>query len=237
MSEAGCYTTAMHRILIALMLAAGLQSCKKQDEFAAQNEQLEVYKREVAPTRSALRANPPSWLGTPPECPTEALPKQFVEGGFNLEDCANNKIDQCLERCKGSVVAACYSAALILQDEAIDGDRTLSTPLFARACKLGHASACTNWGSSLDTKDPNLQDCLRDTFGATCKAGKDPWGCTMYSYMLASEGLDDATLGTIRSYEPTACRYGEEDPACKAMRDLLKQAETPDDSFRDGGSQ
>lgn len=235
-----CYThSAMYRILIALSLVTtSLASCKKKkDEFAAQDVKLEVYQRDIAPARSALHESPPSWLGTPPACPANVLPKQFVEPGFSLEDCAGSKIDQCLEMCKNATVSACYSAALILQSESPESDRRLSTPLFARACQLGDASACTNWASAL-REDPSNQDCRRDTFEATCQRGQDPWGCTMYSYILANQGLDEANLRTIRGLSDTACRYGEEDPACQAMRDLLKQADRPAEAeaFRDGGA-
>jgi hypothetical protein len=228
----------MYRILIALSLVTtSLASCKKKkDEFAAQDVKLEVYQRDVAPTRSALDKSPPSWLGTPPACPANVLPKQFVEPGFSLEDCAGSKIEQCLEMCKNSAVSACYSAALILQAESPESDRRLSTPLFARACQLGDASACTNWASALDDEDQSSLDCRRDTFEATCKRGQDPWGCTMYSYILANQGLDEVNLRTIRSLSNTACRYGEDDPACQAMRDLLKQADAPVEAFRDGGA-
>ncbi len=57
-----CYThSAMYRILIALSLVTtSLASCKKKkDEFAAQDVKLEVYQRDVAPTRSALDKSPP----------------------------------------------------------------------------------------------------------------------------------------------------------------------------------
>ncbi len=228
----------MLRTLIALTFVAACQpSCKKdKDKFAEQSAELEVYQRDVAPMRAALSKTPPSWLDTAPACPAEALPAQFVESGFSLGDCAGSKINECLEECKQSIVAACYSAAIVLQAESPEGDRTLSTPLFARACQLGNASACTNWGSALDAKNPENQDCLLGTFQATCERGRDPWGCTMYSYMLASEGYDDATLSTIRSFEPTACRYGEEDPACQAIRDLLKEASVAETTFQDGGT-
>jgi hypothetical protein len=228
----------MYRILISLALVTtSIASCKeKKDEFATQEDKLEVYQRDVAPARTALGKSPPSWLATPPACPTKVLPKQFVEPGYSLEDCAGGRIDQCLEQCKNSMVSACYSAALILQAESPENDRTLSTPLFARACQLGDASACTNWASALDESDPKNEDCRRDTFEATCKRGQDPWGCTMYSYILANQGIDEATLSTIRSYVGTACRYGEDDPACKAMRDGLKQLEAAVLEFRDGGT-
>ncbi len=58
----------------------------------------------------------------------------------------------------------------------------------------------------------------------------------MYSYILANQGLDEVNLRTIRSLSNTACRYGEDDPACQAMRDLLKQADAPVEAFRDGGA-
>tara|TARA_R110002096_G_scaffold16898_8_gene57885 strand:- start:20946 stop:21635 length:690 start_codon:yes stop_codon:yes gene_type:complete len=228
----------MHKIFIALSLVTALlASCKdKKDEFAAQEVKLEVYKRDVAPKRRQLDKSPPSWLATPPACPLQVLPEQFVEPGFSLDECAGDKLEECLDRCKNSVVSACYSAALVLQSESPEDDKRLSTPLFARACQLGDASACTNWASTLDNSDPSQYTCLRDTFKATCQRGQDPWGCTMYSYALASQSMDETTLGTIRSLAGTACRFGEEDPACQAMRELLNRPDGPSQEFRDGGA-
>lgn len=228
----------MYRALIALSFASTtLVSCKsKEDKFAAAEAQLQLYQRDVVPKRTALNQSPPSWLTTPSGCPTEVMPERFLEPGFNLRDCTGNNIDQCLAMCKDSIASACYGAALVLQAENPTGDKKLSTPLFARACQLGDASGCTNWGSALDATDPNNQDCLRETYRATCERGQDPWGCTMYSYMIASQATVDATLVTINSYVGTSCRYGEDDPACQTMRDLLKQSKAMAEALRDGGT-
>lgn len=214
-------------IIPLLLLSCSFASCKKSEnaiDHGRQDEQLEVFRREAAPARSTLSQAPPSWLGALPSCPTSVLPKRFEEPEFSLEDCAGDKLAQCLLRCKASDASACYSAALLLQADTPVDDQPLSTPLFARACELGNASACTNWGATLDETDAGQRECLRNTYEATCRRGQDPWGCTMYARMLVDDGINESTLGAIQGFAPIACRYADDDPACQAMAEVLQVA-------------
>lgn len=218
-------TLALAFTTLALATTAGCQ--KKRDAFAEQDVALEVYKREAVPTRTAMLTAPPAWLETPQPCPTAVMPQAFVENDYDLDGCSGPGLDACLEQCKNMVAPACYASALILQSDGPStekSDNALSTGLFARACALGNASACTNWAASLEAPKTTNRACLRATFEATCERGRDAWGCTMFGYIVADENLDAALLVKLRGWLPTSCRYGADDPACQSMNALIADA-------------
>lgn len=224
-------------VAIAVPLAA---SCnKKRDAFAEQGVALEVYKREAAPKRTAMLQKPLVWLETAEGCPSTVMPQAFTESDYDLDGCSGPGLDACLEQCKNSVATACYASALILQSDEPNiekSDNALSTGLFARACTLGNASACTNWAASLEAPKTTNRACLRATFEATCERGRDAWGCTMFGYIVAEENLDAALLTKLHGWLPTSCRYGAEDPACQSMKALIADASAALNGASDAGA-
>jgi hypothetical protein len=151
-------------------------------------------------------------------CPADALPKAYTEDDFDLSTCAGAKIEACLQTCKGGNQSDCYSAAILLQQAEKPAQQTTATALYARACKLGSASACTNWGAGLN--EVGNEGCLLRTYKATCKAGRDPWGCSMYARALHLDDASELTAEIGRDLSRIACRLGADDPACVALKQM-----------------
>lgn len=224
----------MRTDLLALSLLSTL-ACKGSVDKGAgtsENAQLEVFRKETKPPQPRSR---PAWLKATPACPSKLLPKHYEEPNFSLEACAGELVDGCLAECQQGSASQCYASALTLQTETTDGDASVVIPLFARACELGNASACTNWAASFHDSAVESLDCLRNTFESACRLGQDPWACTMLGRMLVDDGADDSTVTTLQGLMPIACRHGEEDQACTAMRDVLKAAGKPSAADIDAG--
>ncbi len=234
----------MLRALVPLfaVFIASQGACKedgRSNAYEDQSERLVAYRHEAVPKRDALTTKQPKWLETPPACPSAWMPKRYIDLGFPLDTCSGDGFEACLAECEKREAGACYGIALILQedDEGPKAAASVATALFARSCKLGYASGCTNWGAAIkrdgDTS-PEQTRCLRQTFENACIAGQDPWGCTMYGYAVADEGLDQGTIDKLVQWSKTSCSE-EDDPACAAMRKLISDATAALARFPDAG--
>ena len=131
--------------------------------------------------------------------------------------------NKCLTKCKQGDPIACYSLALGIQDRAAEM-RDLYGALFARACRLGHASGCTNRGAGLSNADPSDPDaavCYIALYKASC-VGDDPWGCTMLGFELFEGNHIEQDYDEALKVMSKSCKFGEEDPACSTALSLEK---------------
>jgi TPR repeat protein len=92
----------------------------------------------------------------------------------------------CSKSCSAGDGDACLTLALKLQiserNQRHDGIET--TQLFARACKLGLAAACTNWGAGRLFGDEAADvPCLYRVFAAACDA-RETFGCSMMARIM-----------------------------------------------------
>lgn len=85
--------------------------------------------------------------------------------------------------------SACYNLATGLEKLNYWLD---AQTVYQQACRLGYASGCTNRAAGMlqqQIKQPqrNAQkmQCIARSFAKSCN-WRDPWGCSMYSQLLAS---------------------------------------------------
>lgn len=91
--------------------------------------------------------------------------------------------EPCRRKCERDDAEACFSLAVEAQQRAQAAE---SQALFERACVLGHAVACTNYGAGLRARDvADEQACATRIFERTCSAGELRWGCGMLGAALA----------------------------------------------------
>ena len=103
--------------------------------------------------------------------------------------------------------------------------RDLYEALFARACRLGHASGCTNRGAGLsyaDPSDPDAAVCYIALYQASCD-GDDPWGCTMLGLELFEGRHIEQDYDEAIKVMSKSCKFGEDDPACSAALALEQE--------------
>ncbi len=165
----------------------------------------------------------PAWLYKELEaCPADHPGFKTVNKGYSEGFCIDNE-DKCLKDCKQSDAIACYSLALGIQrrDEQMSD---LYEALFARACRLGHASGCTNRGAGLSHRDPSDPDaavCYIALYKAACLSD-DPWGCTMLGLKLFEGEHIEQDYDEAIKVMSKSCKFGEDDPACSAALALEK---------------
>ncbi|MGK7929654.1 MAG: sel1 repeat family protein [Spirulina sp.] len=163
----------------------------------------------------------PPWLFPISECPGDVMPASESRIQHSAKDCALNPED-CLQSCIAENGSACYGLALLFQERKIESQ--YSEALFLRACKLGIASGCTNRAAGMlnlerENNDSAALSCIARTFEKTCDR-KDPWGCTMYGFVL-SQGIGcDRDIEKALEVLPLACERDSRDPACQHARSL-----------------
>ncbi len=102
----------------------------------------------------------------------------------------------CRDACFKGDASSCYERAIQIEH----GDSSAKSQavfLFHRACKLGHASGCTNYAAHIwgDSGRAAELPCAQRIFEETCRA-KDTFGCGMLGRMLVDSGRpDDVTRG------------------------------------------
>ena len=73
---------------------------------------------------------------------------------------------------------------------------------------------------ALEENDESAFRCIADTFEKTC-ALEDPWGCTMYGFILMKGVGRRLDYEASFKYFDKACRYSEaRDPACTRAKEL-----------------
>jgi hypothetical protein len=219
-------TPTFYGLLFFFLVATA--SCKREREVRRNisSEELAGLQEGAQVKRAEIVSAWPGWLERPEGCPADAMPTQFQEHEVSLEACQGELIKTCLRKCEFFDAAACYGAALILESPDISVDR-VSPALFARACKFGSASGCTNWTAgmvvgSLDPDEPRYTACQERSFEISCTRGQDPWGCAMFAHALAEKGPSQADLTRIEKAAAVACRLGEDDPACKTGKGIVE---------------
>jgi TPR repeat protein len=167
----------------------------------------------------------PAWINETSACPAQIMQARPARATPNDEACYDTPTAACLARCESGSADACYWLGQGLQ-----GARALELAyesLYQRACKLGNASACTNRAASIlseGNKDPQATSCALSTFEKTC-AQDDPWGCTMLGmHLVRGIGTSPDPQRALQVMN-RSCRLGEDDPACKAAKDLRAQAQ------------
>jgi hypothetical protein len=218
----------MRRTLILLYLLA---ACSKSDppQVVAEpisDEELAGYQEGAEVKREQIVQTWPEWLEHPEGCPADHMPAKFVEHEVSPQRCQGELIKSCLKKCKFFDLAACYSAALILQSPERQVD-AVSPALFARACKYGSASGCTNWTAGLLVKSmkndsPEYTECQERSFELSCTRGQDPWGCAMFAHALAKKGPLQDDMPRIEKAAAVACLLGQSDPACQTAQGTLR---------------
>lgn len=165
----------------------------------------------------------PQWLFGEDICPFNIIPGFETKVEYLSEGCADDA-QICLDKCKENDGNACYSLALLVQDEK-GLEQDYSEALFLRACKLGVLSGCTNRAAhilNLQADDEKAVICAGNTFEKTCEK-KDPWGCTMFArilyYGLGRPKNSEKALRVMSQ----SCKNGDEDEACKAAKELTEE--------------
>jgi TPR repeat protein len=121
-------------------------------------------------------------------------------------------MDSCFAKCVEGSASHCFGLANNL--ESTELDPKYSERLFSLACSKGLVTACTNRASGIMRHNPENKACYVRSFELTCKK-EDPWGCTMYGFLLARGiGIDKNHELALKVLK-VGCTYGVEDPACK----------------------
>ena len=153
------------------------------------------------------------------ECPADVIPAQEVE--FQpMQPACEQRLTGCAEQCQARDGSACYALALAFQ--ASERDEETANVLFHQACALGITSGCTNLAAgmmSAGKPEGKVALCAVRTFDKAC-VRNDPWGCVMYARERITGEHLEADAEKARDALAKACRYGEEDPACQAAREL-----------------
>jgi len=106
--------------------------------------------------------------------------------GARRKDCTAENLE-CRDACMAGDADACLGRAYqIEREESESGEAAV---LYNRACQLGLAVACTNYGATLwiDASSADAIDCSRRIFEKTCSA-KERFGCGMLGRMLVEHG-------------------------------------------------
>jgi len=155
--------------------------------------------------------------------------------GWTLHpECTPDSV-RCRQACTTGDAHSCVALALEI-DRTKDAHE--AQDLYERACRLGLATGCTNWGAHVWTHCKNVSStCLARVFDKTCKSG-DPWGCGMVARLLVENSKSplDHARGIIMLEQacdeaPITCRmlaryvekgnFGSPDPAW--VEDLMIQ--------------
>jgi TPR repeat protein len=151
----------------------------------------------------------------PAGCPIDKAAALVRE--VEIPDCGADAA-WCTSECTRGSAAACFGYAALIQDS----QKQQATNLFARACELGLAIACTNYAAGLWTDGANDADtaCARRTFDKACQV-KEPFACGMLGKMAIAGATDDAGRAAARAQLQKTCdQLGG--PPCKMLADYLK---------------
>jgi hypothetical protein len=120
----------------------------------------------------------------PPACIVDSLPPLLLQREERPE-CTAENLD-CHQQCLAGDADACFSRAISIEQSPAGEQEALE--LFRRACMLGMANACTNWGATTWALDDRVAEhgCLYRVFEKTCEVG-DPFGCGMAARFLVND--------------------------------------------------
>ncbi len=154
------------------------------------------------------------------QCPESLYGGQDIGYQSFIEDCRVNQ-SECLKTCLAGDANRCLGLGHVYVD--IEDESLYSNALYARACKLGAVSACTNRAAGIQKYESSRlgESCSYKTFKLTCK-NNDEWGCTMLGLSLY-KGLD-----TTKDHKEAlkvlhkSCEIDEEHEACGYARSMIK---------------
>ena len=168
------------------------------------------------------------WAADLAKCPADLMPATShpdYDRRVKAQCEAESSQAACLAACKAGKGEHCYWLGNALQ--ASEHDDRASEILFQRSCKLGVPSGCTNRAAILlppaKTK-VDAQSCPARTFARTC-AANDPWGCTMYGFILGGDKGNASSKQKALEVLRKSCQFGEKDPACRAANAMRKDLE------------
>ncbi len=137
---------------------------------------------------SAPRGTPATNAAPPVTCVADDLAPLRIDGHrLTCEPTA------CEAECAAGEADACAERGYQVQGSGAADASAASDAWFRRACQLGHATACTNFGAQLwlaDAAPATDVVCAGRLFDAACAAGEH-FGCGMAGRLLV-EGSDDA---------------------------------------------
>ncbi len=170
----------------------------------------------------------PTWLPDSSICPIEIMKSGAIADNYFDNNCSENP-EGCLSACEKGDGERCYALAVQIDQAFVDrGPHPIGMGLHLRACSLGYASGCTNAAASRMIATGDLQDrdfCSFDTFEKTCSM-EDSWGCTMYGQLIIEKAGRPRDLIDARKALEKACRYGDDDEACRNAKQLLEHIST-----------
>ena len=186
-----------------------------------------VFDRSDALAKSEARADAqrrlgarPTWLFPADACPAAVMPAALLNAAAHgPPGCEGGRLADCLGECERGGALSCYEAAQDIQ--ATDRLDPGAQALHLRACSLGLASACTNAAAGRKPDVAAVDECGFRTFEAVCERASDPWACTMLGMALLDGKPRRRQPARARQVLATACRLGEEDPACATAKGLL----------------
>jgi hypothetical protein len=163
----------------------------------------------IAPQATPAPAPPPN----PQTCPADRARSLIAVA--ELRDCSATG-DECSAACAKSDASACLSRASVLQR--MPDREAEAIALFGRACELGLAIACTNFGASEWSRGGDA-GCARRAFDKACAVG-EPFACGMIGRMMVEAARDEQSRSAARAYlEATCQRIGG--PPCKMLATYL----------------
>lgn len=181
-----------------------------------------------------VRANQ-QWQLQKDQCPADISPQQVSRDNATNIDAGlpETVASHYLQCARHDNASACYNLATGLEKLNYWLD---AQTVYQQACRLGYASGCTNRAAGMlqeQIKQPqrNAQkmQCIARSFAKSCN-WRDPWGCSMYSQLLASgQGVKQDRKKALVVLKDS-CRYGEVDPACQTaheIREYLRKQEAP----------
>lgn len=201
------------KLLVLAALASSSAGCLKQTPATPQ---------EIA---SAVVSHS-DWVTDAHRCSIDFMDRAEISALPEGRFCSSSKLEKCLGRCVSGQGPSCYWLGQNLQSA--KADDTAVEALFQRSCKLGVGSGCTNRAASIlvdKNGDRTLESCALRTFERTC-AFDDPWGCTMFALELTRSSESEQDRARALAALEKSCRYGSDDPACTAAKQLTEQLQS-----------
>lgn len=161
-----------------------------------------------------------SWLDPIESCPSDLIDRSSKEISPDYESCEQG-LSECVEQCRRGDEEKCFSAAAT--HELLENDARAHA-LYARACKLGVDSGCTNFAARLRYREQGDELCISNTFLKMCNRN-EAWGCAMSSVVVwQGEGLEiDAAQAT--AYVNKTCEIDPDSDACDLAKEIQIEIE------------
>jgi hypothetical protein len=170
-----------------------------------------------------------AWLYSGEACPRAAVPEKLHWPPHMAGTCRGGRLLDCAEECKAGSASSCFAAARELEGPEDAQTPEVAVPLFRRACRLGHASGCTNAAAALGANRgkrdglAEADDCPERTFELVCDRSADPWACFMLGRALAHGDHVGRDAKRARELLEAVCDDGDDEQACDAATAVLDE--------------